>query len=246
MNNRDPIEILRVLARRQSDEFGEAPDPDVVLRRILAGRPEQTHVVTPNRRRRQIIAGVVAVVLSAGGGAVWAISRHQPAANPTTITCHQMADLKSSQIVVAADGTDPLQLCARAWTVEFPEWGPLPPLVACAVPSGVAAVFPGDSATCDRLDLASLDTTLGEQDRKLIEFEDAITAELLGKGCLPPEHVKSIVDARLSRSGLLGWSVTIEGAYTTGEPCGSLSFDVAARIITIRPLPDMFTNNPGG
>ena len=77
MNNRDPIEILRVLARRQSDEFGEAPDPDVVLRRILAGRPEQTPVVTPNRRRRQIIAGVVAVVLSAGGGAVWAISRHQ-------------------------------------------------------------------------------------------------------------------------------------------------------------------------
>ena len=237
----DPLDTLRALARERRRRI-DGPPADAVVDRI-------THATTPPvlpapRRRRQgrrprrlVVAAVVALV-GAGSTVVWAVTRSERATNPTTIACHQTADLASSQIAIASDGTDPVTQCAGAW---LPEWGPPPPLVACASPTGIAAVFPGDETTCNRLGLAPLDTTLTAADRTLITFEDELTTELLNLGCIPSTRVRQIVQTRLDAAGLTGWTVTIAGPNTPAEPCGSVEFDPANKTVTVFPLPNMFT-----
>jgi hypothetical protein len=242
----DPLEILREIARKQREQFTGAPDAEFVLQRVRAVLTDTPPTIRKKRWGRGIIAGIVVAVLGAGGGIAWAVLHHERASNPTLITCHQTANLDSSQIVINDDGTDPIQLCAHAWTLDFPEWGTPPPMVGCVLASGEAAVFPGDSQTCEQLGLTSLDTTLTNQDQSLIAFQDALTQDALSKGCIPPEQLKTIVDTHLASSKLVGWRVQIDGSFTTAMPCGSLSIDVETKSITIRPLPDIFTTNPGG
>lgn len=239
MNDIDPIEALRELGRAQRQSI-EPPHPESVTKRL---RQLERRRHDPRRRRRRRILAVTAAVtlVGAGTGVVWAVTRAQRAPNPTTIACYQTADLTSSQIAVTADGSNPVTQCETAWQEHTPSWGPLPPLVGCVSPTGIAVVVPGDNTTCDRLGLTPFDTNLTAGDRGLIAFEDAVTGELLARGCLPPDEVRAVVQTRLTAAGMTDWTVITAGVFTPTEPCGGIEIDPRVKTITILPLPDKFT-----
>ena len=116
-----------------------------------------------------------------GGGVAYAHFTNSTA--PTyrgEARCYTIANLKGGAnfygLTVAASGnpnvpavvTNALKTCAVDWHDGFLQQGkrPLrnqlppaqrvvPPLVACVLNDGIAAVFPGDSATCARLGLSN-------------------------------------------------------------------------------------------
>ena len=134
------------------------------------------------RRRRYAIAGLTAgVVIAAGGGTAAAFVLFSKASDTTTGYCYATASLDESstnRTEFAAAGTDDspndaaavsVDVCAAYWrsgvfaggTVDAnqpPTGGawPVPPLIACVLPSGKAAVFPGDTTTCRTLGLSAL------------------------------------------------------------------------------------------
>ncbi len=134
------------------------------------------------RRRRYAIAGLTAgVVIAAGGGTAAAFVLFSKASDTTTGYCYATANLDESstnRTEFAAAGTEDLpndaaavsvDVCAAYWrsgvfaggTVDAnqpPTGGawPVPPLIACVLPSGKAAVFPGDTTTCRTLGLSAL------------------------------------------------------------------------------------------
>ena len=240
VNDIDPIDTLRALARHRRQHIS-SPPADVVVDRIVQANPTTQPAQRRRRHRRLVTVAGVVVCVGAATTVVWALTRTQRATNPTTIACHQTASLASSQVAISSDGSDPVTQCTAAW---LPEWGPPPALVACAAPTGIAVVFPGDATTCHQLGLTPLDTTLTTADRTLITFQDELTSELLDRGCIPSTQVRQLVDTRLTTAGLAGWTVTIAAPNTTDKPCGSVLFDPATKTIVVLPLPDMFTSPP--
>ena len=132
----------------------------------------------PSRRRIVVAAG--AALLLTTGAAAYVASR--PASDKSVVRCYTVAGLDGGDVfrgtsvsVVTRDRIvpieDALSACARAWRDGVLVAGaagpvdpdprrvpaPVPPLVACTLPQGIAAVFPGDDATCRRLGLPSLE-----------------------------------------------------------------------------------------
>jgi hypothetical protein len=237
MSQRDPLEVLRLVAHAQRATFGAGPSADEVLNRIRAPR---IRLLKRRRRIRVIVGGMIAALLATGGGAVWAIAHRSHPEKPDTISCHRFADLASSQIVVHPDETDPVALCTLAWPATFPEWGPPPPMVACVSPESVATVFPGDSSTCAQLGLPALDTTSRPQDDALIALQSAVSLGLADKGCLSAEEVRAILQTILDHSSLTGWTIETIGSFTPEQPCATAEVVLSTQIITISPLADIF------
>jgi hypothetical protein len=99
---------------------------------------------------------VPALVLTAAAGAVGYAMVNNGVSSPQTVACYQSADLHARTQVVVGDARGPAATCADLWTSGA--FGPpsAPPLVVCALPSGMAGVFPDVEGTdvCGRLDLA--------------------------------------------------------------------------------------------
>ena len=134
------------------------------------------------RKARRVAAVVVTVIAAMSGGGV-AYAHFANSTEPTyrgEARCYTIASLKGGAnfygLTVAASGNpnvpavvaNALATCEADWREGFLEQGkrPLrnqlppdqrvvPPLVACVLNDGVAAVFPGNSATCARLGLSN-------------------------------------------------------------------------------------------
>ena len=152
------------------------------LRSLPAGPTEGVSTGRRRHRRRFAVAGLTAgIVIAAGGGSAAAIGLFGEAADTTTGYCYATANLDesgSNRTEFATAGIDQrldaaaavsVDVCAAYWrsgvftggTVDSnrpPAGGswPVPPLIACVLPSGKAAVFPGDPTTCHSLGLSAL------------------------------------------------------------------------------------------
>lgn len=240
----DPFDTL-VSIRPDADvsalEPGSDASFDALLARALDAAPRGRARRRNRRRRNMFLGGLIIAVSGTAGTLTWALTRHGHPTDPTFISCNQVAKLYYSQLGVERTAEDPIETCRRAEASQVPEWGPMPPSVACLLPTGIAGVFPGDENTCAELGLAELDTTLSADDAKVLAMENAATTEVSEhNACLEPEVVADIVQRAIDGAELEGWSVEIVGEYTATEPCGSLEFVVADRIVKVRPLPDMF------
>lgn len=134
------------------------------------------------RKRRNITGGlVVALIVATGGGTAAAYAYLHPRAvtDKGSARCYSEAvyvpgtqfagTTIASAVGGGSDGTiqDALDTCASVWQVGALRAGapratspvpgasyPVPALVGCTLPGGMAAVFPGPPDTCDRLGLA--------------------------------------------------------------------------------------------
>ncbi|MCU1495565.1 MAG: hypothetical protein JWO62_3329 [Acidimicrobiaceae bacterium] len=155
--------LLSELARSSSDARSRGPRKLHLPRRVL------------------FIGGIVGALLAGGGvaAAVVALQPQAPAVRDVARCYSQVStDFSSSfpgtEVAVAAPAGNtqrpdvPAQVisaCGAIWRVGFPPHGapaatgqnnPVPALVACVLPSGEAAVFPGDASTCSKLNLPDM------------------------------------------------------------------------------------------
>ena len=155
------------------------PTDEAVERELAAIRVsllEATHHVRSPRRstrhrtiRAVIIAGTAAAILTAGAIVVAQVTQEQ---KDTYATCFEHADLGSRQsvfIIFDPDDPDividPIEACGVVWRNDSwtsvsngdpddPNDGAaeVPPLVACTLPDGQAAVFPREGSTASGTD----------------------------------------------------------------------------------------------
>jgi hypothetical protein len=159
------IDHSEPLARLRAANPVPTPDPAAVttpaavalLQRIVTEEPGAPVVGAgrwPRRRRLRLL--VPALVLTGAAGAVGYALVNNGVSSPQTVACYQTADLHARTQVVAGDARGPATACADLWTSGA--FGPpsVPPLVVCALPSGMAGVFPDADGTdvCARLGLA--------------------------------------------------------------------------------------------
>jgi hypothetical protein len=129
----------------------------------------------PGRRRsRQLAVVGFAVALCATATAAAVYTAWAPATLPNEVRCYAVASLEfgdnfpgttTIQSENATTGEIDLVLsaveqCASLWRQGFVVEGvgtqPVPNLVACVLPEGAAAVFPGEDDTCRQLGLPRL------------------------------------------------------------------------------------------
>ena len=244
----DPYDIL-VALRPEPDAVPLQPGDDAAFDDLFERSLERASwPVDPSparrrhRRRNFAIGGIIVAVTGTAGTLSWARTDHERAVDPTMLACHQTADVNSSQIVVSRTAEDPIDTCRQAWSNSSLAWGPMPASVACLLPTGIAAVFPGDQTTCEFLGLHDLDVEISADDAKIMQFEDtAVNAVLAFNACLTPEHVAQILTDSIAEVGLDDWTETIDGDFTPATPCGAMQFDVAGRTAFVRSLPDMYS-----
>lgn len=140
------------------------------------------HTGRRHRRKPAFIAIGAAVVLSTSAGAFVYVQHSQPVTNKSEARCYAVASLAGgdqsySTIAEAIPAGAPpgskaqvdhaVSVCAALWRQGFILPGAdrvapprnttanhrIPPLIACVMPDGTAAVFPGNSRTCANLGL---------------------------------------------------------------------------------------------
>jgi hypothetical protein len=170
--SRVPDQVVAVSAVPASEVFARATS-------------ERPAVRTPDRRHRRRWALVAGIALVASGSfAAAKLLDATPASNPGLVRCYSVATLTDNPrqftdtAMAAVDGqpapdiaarvNDAVSACAGLWQIGLIQNGQIvpdaaggnghavPPLVACVLPNGVAAVFPGDGQTCRTLGLAPL------------------------------------------------------------------------------------------
>lgn len=140
------------------------------------------------RRPLLIAVAAVVVAAGTSAGAYAYVARSQPVTDKDEARCYTVASLSAgpqsytglAQATPVNSGkpgqvTDALGDCASLWQQGFLRAGPrgaamptaapssgadnpVPPLVACVMPDGTAAVFPGTRATCATLGLPNAST----------------------------------------------------------------------------------------
>jgi hypothetical protein len=157
------------------------PGHRAAVRRLLE---EMVGETPPRRRRHWWFSRTLVLVITGAtvlmGGVAVALVAARPATEKHVVRCYSAAVLDEGEdfsgVTVArgrqgspAEIDDAVATCAELWqqgvivpgTPVAQEPRPaarasVPPLVACTLKSGVAAVFPGDVGTCARLGLPDL------------------------------------------------------------------------------------------
>lgn len=197
---------------------------------------QQRTAKPPIRRRISARLVLVAALLTVGCTAGWLVLR--TVTEPLTVACYAEASLETNIFVAAADGTDPIAPCVRAW--RDGELGPSPPpaLMACLLPSGVVGVFPQRPVgACGDLGLPQPGGPHPEA-MTLIDLDEAVS-EGLGVACLTQHEARSLIQRELDSRGLDDWQILVDDRFTSAWPCASPAFDVSRRTITIVPVPDL-------
>lgn len=149
---------------------------------------ELAEISRPRRRFPRIFsvlaAGVGLATLGAGAAAAYVALRPAHITNKQTARCYTAVTYTKGTVfpgtTVAQFGTnglrgqidDAIDTCAALWRTGILERGVpvpvlhpaagthvVPPLVACALPGGSAAIYPGPADTCVRLGLAPVVST---------------------------------------------------------------------------------------
>lgn len=119
-----------------------------------------------------ITAAAAAVVLATGA---FALAEYESVTDKTQARCYTVASLATTKYMAIAEAStsitraevrSALEVCAALYrqgilrpgrrvnySVHTATRFPVPPLVACTLPGGIAAVFPGGRSTCAGLDL---------------------------------------------------------------------------------------------
>jgi len=150
-------------------------------RRTAMRRQLEAHVTGKHRRRPALIAASAAVVAAGTSAAAYAYVQHsQPVTNKIEARCYTVASLSAGpeSFTTVAEATpagslrpgqvgNALSVCAALWRQGILHPGPqgargpaaasgassVPPLAACVLPDGTAAVIPGTRSICASLDL---------------------------------------------------------------------------------------------
>lgn len=194
----------------------------------------------PARRRRWLaIVLAPAAVLAVAAGA-YAIIAYSAQDVVDGIGCYAAASTDSDTTVVAADGRDPVEVCAELWEEGVVAEGvhEAPPLVACVPPEGRAvSVFPGQQGTCEELGMSPLPAGY----RKAAERFAAMREELVRRsyaeapdGCLGVEEARAMAREVLDAHGFTDWVIEVGPAPSgDGRECVSVAFDPPGRAVTL-------------
>lgn len=161
-----------------------APRPFPVRRRTSSRLALERAVASRDRYRWNRPSGALSAGMGvlATTGAVGAYMAFAPVSDTSRVRCYTTTNLGSDDDYQGTDAaiansdpdssspvevTDPVGLCASLWRsgVLVADQGQpgapaagtrtVPELVACTLPDGVAAVFPGGAGTCERVGLPS-------------------------------------------------------------------------------------------
>lgn len=147
------------------------------LRQLVIDEARSRAASRTPRRIRRLTAGVVGAAVLGGGGVLAYAQLASPGVTDTTsVRCYQSANVNSNYTQFSRDDgaggppshmTDAVAACGRLYRegllpamftgkhpgkVTLATNDPVPPLVACVWPTGIAAVFPAP-VTCARLGL---------------------------------------------------------------------------------------------
>jgi len=202
------------------------------------------------RRRRWIWPGVVAAFVLAGGAAAIANAGTNHLTTRLAVTCYSGPSLQSHALAVSAQADGPVATCSSAWASGDIGSGPVPLLVACLTPQGVAAVFPSapGADVCSQVGMPALPAgastlnpvttaspttaTAGEMPDAV---RDAIVADLTANCFTASEADVSITD--LLQKAHVTWSVILPTAFPPGHPCASPGFDEVDHEVVLTGVP---------
>lgn len=153
------------------------PARRAALYHVLTEEVARTREPWWRRSRRAATVGIgAAALVFAGGAASAGYVMFRPATELQTVWCYNAPSLDEDQRILAGaanegagpiDINDPVAVCSQVWRdgllpTEGASDAPVvpadeaPPLTACTLSDGVAAVFPGDEETCPGLNLPRL------------------------------------------------------------------------------------------
>lgn len=223
--DRDPFdELIRGLRAdrpdaRPADEYllpGVDRTADAMLAAITS---------TPIRRRmwwRKTTVVVVGVSTLIGAGVATAVLVSRGPADPSVVGCRDSAASNANvELVVAAPGATPVELCSPLWLDGRIATSGAPTLTPCVTDEDVVQVVPGDRAVCAALGWV-LDATaeLTGTDRAA-ELTSRLSDTFAGSCFDPAEAVAAATDI-LTELGLVDWSVdtsgTVEGRCNHPSP----------------------------
>jgi hypothetical protein len=227
MSGRSPIESLRRLSPVSDTEaatvFGA--DGREELLSALTALPSGRGVPSPpltRGRRRLVLALAALVVVATATAATWAVLRHAPARETTSVECV----IKGVDTIIPSTSGDPAADCAAEWKREL---GTAPRLVAYDNALGGVTVLPRSQKPPHGF------KPLRSQDVALIELQDSLDDYIAGlnSSCLDGTAATSLADQKLARFGLMGWSVTLRSG---SGACFAIDVvDPSTRTVTLIP-----------
>ena len=229
----------------------ESPSAQLLYEKIT-GTPYSGIARRAKRRWRGL--GLTALLAVAGGGAAaaYAISSH--VTTHLAVTCYDAPSLESHALVVPAEAAGPVATCSRAWAAGRLGTGPVPLLVACATPQGVAAVLPSalGADVCGQLGLPALPAGASSFSSTTATTA-APTPPTDAAGTLPPAIRDAIIedlrstcassaDAERAITKLLAkanvtWTVVTPTPFPSGRPCASPGFDEDGKRVVLTGIP---------
>lgn len=245
----DPFEELRrlnpvppdaVRGAASSDEAMRALEDIVSGRRRLGwrtrfGGPRGPRL--PRLRRRTYILILIPLAGAIAAGA-WALTHG--ASKHLSVGCYAAANLQARTVVVGGDEHAPVNACRTVWRRGDFGARVVPPLQACLLPSGAIGVFPGPRTTCRRLKLEPL-TPQTVQPRSAagvaVRLKNTLVAAFLAKRCENRADAIATVRATIRRVGANGWTVQVNGPFSSTRPCASLAFDELHNRVLLVPMP---------
>jgi hypothetical protein len=224
-----------------SKEIGLPAERDLPAGRLQRRKEHLVRELTfsPSRRRRRFVLGAlvpaVLLLLGATGVATYVLTR--PATQLESVGCYDRLDLEANTTVVAADGRDPVAICAQLWEEGAVGSGPTPALAACVLESGAVGVFPRvGEMTCNSLGLATLGSDYSARVGGLAELRAKIVARL-AVDCLDGAESRALVERQLAAQGLAGWRVEIAGnGFGADRRCAELGTDAGQKIALLIPV----------
>ena len=249
----DPSDRLDELLRRANpvDEARLPPPVDhpgaQLLYEKITGTPYAGPAKPSRRRLGTLMAAVAALALIGGGVAVAGLTPGH-VTNHLSVECYAQ-DTLSGPATSATASAPGRSSCANAWAAGHVGRGPLPLLVACIAPTGIAAVFPTSPGAnvCAQLHLNPLPAAAGSTSAStappttsnsvalFLQVRAGIVASL-ANACLDAPTATLTVRAIVTNAGL-PWTVTVPTPFPTDRPCASPSFDETHRRVLLIGIP---------
>jgi hypothetical protein len=200
-----------------------------LVREILRMGQEERRGPAGRRRWTGLVLVPAAVMLLAAGA--YAIMTPDPMDVVDGIGCAATAELESDLTVVAADGGDPVEVCAGLWEDGVVAAGVhrAPPLVACTTPDSAGVwVFPGDEGTCEELGMGPLPGGYERAAARYGPMREELYRRLyaLETDCLDPNEARTLTREVLDEHGFTAWVIEDPGI----GPCvGTVALDPPRR-----------------
>ena len=230
------IEALRranPVPARQPEHRRALPSAHALFADIVTNTPPRG----PRRARVRASGMIVAVVLIVPALVAFVHVQKDPPSLPTSVVCYSAADLGARRIVVGSAG-DAAKACASVWSKGgFAGLGTTPRsgtgFDVCVLPTGVAAVFPGESGSvCSRLGLAQ--SSGGDENIPRFAAE---TDRRVSASCIGHDAAAQIIRSELEANGLSGWTIKRSARrFDAAHPCASIYVDAPARTVGIVPI----------